>query len=352
MQLLEELIRDRGGSLLVLCGSRFTPTSYGGTVVEKMMPVAFEADGELDDADDSVYPVLTPAGRSSLVMTLETDTEKNDRIWSRVAPLDHLPPLHSPKPGATVLAELSDSAARNEPFPLVSWQRYGAGKCMTIASDRLWLLRFKMGDKYHWRVWSQCIQFLTLSRLMGEHKRIRLETDRSTYQNGERALVYAKVLDDSYNPENRSGFMVEVKSLNDTAATTYSMRLVPNVTKPGLFEGYFNPPKAGRYLVRSTTVESLLNSERERHWPPEISAIRSKVASCISVLDISGFRSVTWNSVVFEYSSSSPLDCTRYRPAFGGLKYPSKRPGLVTLGTRLSEVVLASASSSDVTSTK
>jgi hypothetical protein len=52
---------------------------------------------------------------------------------------------------------------------------------MSIATDRLWLLRFKTGDKYHWRVWSQCIQFLTLSRLMGEHKRIRLETDRAIY---------------------------------------------------------------------------------------------------------------------------------------------------------------------------
>ena len=66
-------------------------------------------------------------------------------------------------------------------IPLVAWQRYGTGKCMSIASDRLWRLRYRTGDKYHWRVWSQCIQFMTLSRLMGEHKRIRLETDRSTY---------------------------------------------------------------------------------------------------------------------------------------------------------------------------
>jgi len=291
MQLLEELIRDRGGSLLVLCGSRFTPTSYGGTVVEKMMPVAFEADGEWEDADDSVYPVLTPEGRSSLVMTLETDTETNDRIWSRVAPLDHLPPLHSPKPGATVLAELSDTAARNEAFPLVSWHRYGAGKCMTIASDRLWLLRFKMGDKYHWRVWSQCIQFLTLSRLMGEHKRIRLETDRSTYQNGERALVYAKVLDDTYNPENRSGFMIEVKLLDDAAGSTHSLRLVPNVTKPGLFEGYFNPPKAGRYLVQSNADDEEYSNTTEfqvADLNPEMANTDMQLARLKRIADISG----------------------------------------------------------------
>ncbi|MFT5473395.1 MAG: hypothetical protein ACI856_001727 [Kiritimatiellia bacterium] len=291
LQLLEELIRDRGGSLLVLCGSRYTPTSYSGTVIEKMMPVAFEAEGEWDDVDDSVYPVLTPEGRSSLVMTLETDTEKNDRIWSRVAPLDHLPPLRSPKPGATVLASLSDTSARNDAYPFVAWHRYGAGKCMSIASDRLWMLRFKMGDKYHWRVWSQSLQFLTLSRLMGEHKRIRLETDRSTYQNGERTLLYAKVLDDTYNPENRSGFRVEIKSLDDAAASTTSLRLVPNVTKPGLFEGYFNPPKAGRYLVQSNADDEDYSNTTEfqvTDLNPEMANTDMQLATLKRIADISG----------------------------------------------------------------
>jgi hypothetical protein len=120
----------------------------------------------------SVYPVLTPEGVSSMVMTLEDEPETNERIWSRMAPLDRVPPLLSPKLGATVLVGLSDTGARATSYPLVAWQRYGTGKCMSIATDRLWRLRFKTGDKYHWRIWSQCIQFMTLSRLMGEHKQI------------------------------------------------------------------------------------------------------------------------------------------------------------------------------------
>ncbi len=45
--LLEELVRDRGGSLLVLCGPMHTPTSYAGTPVETMLPVRFEARREM-----------------------------------------------------------------------------------------------------------------------------------------------------------------------------------------------------------------------------------------------------------------------------------------------------------------
>ena len=180
-QRLEELIKERGGSLLMLCGARFAPSSYAGTPVERMLPVRFDPDAPWEDIDESIYPVLTPEGRSSLVMTLETDRQENDLVWSRVAPLYRVPPLLAPRPGATVLAELSDTQSRAERYPLVAWQRYGTGKCMMMATDRLWLLRYKMGDKYHWRAWSQSIQFLTLSRLMGEHKRIRLETDRASY---------------------------------------------------------------------------------------------------------------------------------------------------------------------------
>ena len=149
---------------------------------------------------ESVYPVLTPEGVSSMVMTLEDDPETNERIWSRMAPLDRVPPLSSPKRGATVLVGLSDTGARAEQYPLVAWQRYGTGKCMSIATDRLWRLRFKTGDKYHWRIWSQCIQFMTLSRLMGEHKRIRLETDRAIYPVGDQVRLYAHVLDREFEP--------------------------------------------------------------------------------------------------------------------------------------------------------
>ena len=114
---LEELVRDRGGSLLMLCGSRFAPTSYAGTPVDRMLPVRFDPDGAWQEVDDSVYPVLTSEGKSSLVMTLETDSEKNDLVWSRVAPLDRVPPLLAPRPGATVLAELSDSRSRADRRP-------------------------------------------------------------------------------------------------------------------------------------------------------------------------------------------------------------------------------------------
>jgi hypothetical protein len=259
---LEELIRDRGGALLVLCGPMHTPSSFAGTPVETMLPVRFDPDSEWELISESVYPVLTAEGRSSMVMVLENETAENDRIWSRVAPLDHLPPLLGAKPGATVLATLSDTTGGAQRYPLVAWHRYGTGKCMSLATDRLWRLRFKTGDKYHWRVWSQCIQFLTLSRLMGEHMRIRLETDRSIYRDGEQARLYAHVLDEDYEPVVQNSFEITVNGV-DGNALKESISLKPDRTSPGLYEGYFTPPAPGRYRLEANEDDQEVSNTTE-----------------------------------------------------------------------------------------
>lgn len=289
-RLLEELVRDRGGSLLMLCGAMYSPTSYAGTPVEKMLPVQFDPDGSWEDVSESVYPVLTPEGRSSMVMTLENDTEKNDRIWSRVAPLDRLPPLLGPKPGATVLAGLSDTRSAGDRYPLVSWQRYGTGKCLAMATDRLWRLRFKTGDKYHWRMWSQCIQFLTLSRLMGEHKRIRLETDRSSYPFGDQARIYAHVLDDSFTPVIQPRFDVIVTALGDLG-TEQRVSLRPDATHPGLYEGYFSPQSPGRYRMEANVDDRRVANTTEfqvADFKREMVQTDAKIEHLQRIADLSG----------------------------------------------------------------
>jgi len=292
-QRLEELIKERGGSLLMLCGARFAPATYAGTPVERMLPVAFDPDAAWDEVDEGVYPVLTPAGRSSLVMTLETDRAENDLVWSRVAPLDRLPPLLAPRRGATVLAELSDTGSRADPFPLVAWQRYGTGKCMMMATDRLWLLRFKAGDKYHWRVWSQCVQFLTLSRLMGEHKRIRLETDRATYAAGAQVMLYAHLLDDDFEPVNQSGFEVEISSLaaDSSADVPQRITLRAAASTPGLYEGYFTPPRIGRYRVEASAPDRPVSNSTEFQVTdrrPELANTEVQVGRLRRMAELSG----------------------------------------------------------------
>ncbi|MFT5126931.1 MAG: putative membrane protein [Rhodothermales bacterium] len=277
MARLEELVRERGGSLLMLCGRRFAPASYVSTDVEKMLPVRFDPDAEWEEVDETVHPVITAEGRSSLVMTLEHEQGKNDAIWSTVAPLNEVPPLTTAKRGAIVLAELSDSESDDGGYPLISWQRYGTGKCMVIGSDNLWRLRFKTGDHYHWRMWSQCIQFLTLSRLMGEHRHIRLETDRVSYVAGNQVRIYASVLDEAYEAVSQPNYTVVVRSLGEADAPETTVTLRPNPANPGQYEGYFSPQTLGRYRLEpnpddveaANSIEFQISERRTEMAQPE-----------------------------------------------------------------------------------
>ena len=81
------------------------------------------------------------------------------------------------------------------------------------------------------------------------------------------------------------------ESLDDAAASTHSLRLVPNVTKPGLFEGYFNPPKAGRYLVRSNADDEEYSNTTEfqvADLNPEMANTDMQLARLKRIDDISG----------------------------------------------------------------
>ena len=98
---------------------------------------------------------------------------------------------------------------------------------------------------------------------MGEHKRIRLETDRATYPLGGQALLYAHVLDDSFEPVAQSGFEVTVSAADDSGGKPQRVTLRPDVENPGLYEGYFSPPRPGRYRMEATSADRSISNTTE-----------------------------------------------------------------------------------------
>jgi len=245
---IEELVQKHGGSFLMLAGQQNAPATYVGTPIASLLPVRVRAEG-WQDVDDSVTPVLAEGAADNVVMTLDSPKERNAELWAQVHPLFKLPALEGAKPAASVLATISRGSSRGEPYPLIAWQRYGSGKSLFVGSDQIWRLRFKQGDKYHARFWGQAIQFLTLSRLLGESKRIQLETDRQDYRLGQRVQVSANVLDENYQPVKAAAYTIY---LDRTIPTKHSaaVRLEPVPNIPGLYQGFVSPDQPGKYSVR------------------------------------------------------------------------------------------------------
>jgi len=254
MMRLEELVRERGGSLLVLAGQHNPLSNFLGTRIEPILPVRVRPDG-WESVDDTVSVEITEEGLKSTVVLLDADEQTNARLWSGVRPLHQVPALEGKKPAATLLATLSDQRRRSEPYPLIAWQRYGSGKSLYVGTDQLWRLRYKVGDRYHARFWGQAIQFLTLSRLLGENKRVHIEADAKSYRNGDRVEIYTNVLNENYEPVLSPTYTIYMEHVEGTEETK-PVRLEAVHGVPGLFQGYATPEEDGAYRLRADSSVS------------------------------------------------------------------------------------------------
>ncbi len=254
LELLEEQIRENGGSLIMLAGSQSAPASYRDTPLERVLPVKIGV-GKSKAVANNQYPLLPVDEARSSITTLAADADADQRIWARVRPLGQLPSLDGAKPGANVLLRLPGDSAGVADYPVVSWQSYGKGKCMFVASDRLWRLRLEVGDAHHARFWGQSIQFLAMSRLLGQNKRISLQAERSRYNPGEPIRIYANVLSDAYAPVKKESHTVVI-ARNDAEGSAAEVVLVPDPATPGLYFGTHVAGQEGEYLLRGQDGET------------------------------------------------------------------------------------------------
>jgi hypothetical protein len=260
---MDELVRDHGGSFLMLAGRNHAPGSYGGSPLETLLPVRLRGNA-FQSVDPEAFPAITSAGQESPVTALELLSSQNQQIWSLVRPMSHLPQLEGAKPAATVLAELTGLPGMPAAYPLIAWQRYGSGKVLFVGTDQLWRMRFKEGDKYHARLWGQAIQFLTMSRLLGENKRIRLETNRRDYRTGERIQISANVLNESFEPILAPAFNVLLERTQPSREQSV-VRLEPVPDIPGLYQGVLAAEQAGEFRLTAAEAEPEAANEVEFH---------------------------------------------------------------------------------------
>jgi hypothetical protein len=86
LERMAELVSERGGSLMMIAGKHHAPAEYVDTPIAKLLPVRLEAGGR-QDVSRHVHPVLTPAGKDSMVMVLESSDRRNEARWANVKPL-------------------------------------------------------------------------------------------------------------------------------------------------------------------------------------------------------------------------------------------------------------------------
>jgi hypothetical protein len=250
---LNKLVSDFGGALVVLAGKRFMPAAYRRSVLDKLLPVEFDAptlESNQDPvADKPIRLQLTSAGRASPMLRLSDKDTENANLWGQLPPIFWTAKVSRPKPAAEVLLVDPDPAkeSRFGKMPVIAVQQYGLGQVMFVGTDNLWRWRKNAGDFYYTAIWGQIAQRVSIQRLLGVSKRTQLNTDRQNYMSGDRVTVYARLYTgvgfDPVQEPSVKGFF----GLKNGQGSRPEVILRPIPEQPAMYRGEFVAPVAGAY---------------------------------------------------------------------------------------------------------
>ncbi|MBN1422197.1 MAG: VWA domain-containing protein [Planctomycetes bacterium] len=253
--LLEKFAGEQGGGIFFIAGEKFTlgflrdPRTAS---ILDLLPVEIDwgaAEQEIGVGRyyTRAWPIaVTQAGLAHAALRFDADPDRSRAIWDSLEGVYWSFPVRGPKPAATVLATHPDPSLGTSEGPriLLASQFYGAGRIVFAGFDETWRWQ-TLAEAAYRRYWAQWIRHLAEGRLVGG-RRALISSDRETYSLGDRILVSARVLDESWRPLAEPAVQATVTGPGG-AAETIVLDADPN--RPGWFRGGFDARSPGLYGI-------------------------------------------------------------------------------------------------------
>jgi hypothetical protein len=197
--LLEKYVSERGGTLVLLAGKRAMPLDFihDDEPFAKLLPISKPRVFK-DDAGFRV--TLTPEGLQTGFLRMEPNAGLSAETWSNLPP-HYWGIVGRAKDGAVSLAYIPsgqavDGAAAREMErnnALIVRQNFGFGKVVFVGIDSTWRWRFKKGDTYNHRFWSQMIRWAASDRaLVAGNEFVRFGAREPVYRADQDVEVVAR----------------------------------------------------------------------------------------------------------------------------------------------------------------
>ena len=240
-ELLREYVDRRGGGVLFL-GGREALSDGGWTAssLNDLLPT-FLPNGNHNFHRNPVTVKLTADGVDSPITRLLEDPQQNAERWKKLTYLADYEDPGTPKPGATVLAQMN---AGSRTLPLLITENFGHGRTAIMATGGTWRWQMSeaLGDPSHDLFWQQLLRWLVadspgpVSAAMPE----RLLADDG------RAQLTAQVRDRQYQPETDAHVSAHITGPGGLSAV---VDLTPSPDTAGLYHGEWAAANPGTYLA-------------------------------------------------------------------------------------------------------
>jgi hypothetical protein len=253
-ELLREYVDRRGGGILFLGGrSSLSDGGWGASSMNELLPTFLPA-GRNNFHRNPATVELTAAGADSPITRLLDDPAKNAERWKKLTYLADYEDAGSPKPGATVLANLNTGGRT---LPLLITESYGRGRTAIMATGGTWRWQMSeaLGDPSHDLFWQQLLRWL-VDESPGP---VAASMPVRTLMDEGRVELTAEVRDRQFQPAADAHVTAHIVGPEGMNAV---VDLTPSQEKPGEFKTEWTAEKPGTYLAE-VTAESAGNDRQE-----------------------------------------------------------------------------------------
>ena len=271
--LLAKFVSERGGGLLMLGGAEsFRQGQYQRTPVGDALPVYLDTGPE---------PAATAGWRLNLAREgwleawarlRENESDEKARLQAMPA-FEVLNPVRGVKPGASVVATVTDE--RGQEHPALVTQRFGRGRTAAMTVGDLWRWGMRDPDARHdlEKAWRQLARWLVAD----VPQRVELAVEPAPDQAAGAVRLQVQVRDPEYRPLDEASVMVEVTpaaSETNTPAGAVRLRAEPVASEAGLYETLYVARGTGGYRA-VVTVTNTVGAEvgrAEAGWAADLAA--------------------------------------------------------------------------------
>jgi hypothetical protein len=258
IRLLKQFCSEHAGGVLYVAGPKYSGRFLDDPQTRRMrdvVPVRLGDVGAMEVAsllatNTRAWPlgiVRKNVGRP--IMRFYPDEERSARRWETLPGVYWSFPAEAAKPAARVLIEHSDPTLRGPEGsrPLLVTGQYGSGRTVYIGFNGTWRWR-RVGPnaEFFRRFWIQTTRYLVEGRSLEGRRRGILETDRDTYDLGDRVRITAQLKDATYRPLLREEVQA-VHQAGDGQPETAVLKPVPQ--QPGQFETTLTARQTGFHTL-------------------------------------------------------------------------------------------------------
>jgi uncharacterized membrane protein len=280
--LLQKFVSERGGGFLMLGGMEtFDQGKYQRTPIGDMLPVYLDRVAEVTPPGPWRYDLTHEGYLQSWARVRDNEADEKARLQS-MAPFNVLNCVGEAKPGASVIAKVSNAAGAS--YPALVVQRFGRGRTAALTIGDFWHWGFHDAEAHRDmdKAWRQMMRWLVTD----VPNRVDLAAEPQSDDPNGAVLLQVRVRDPKFLPLDNATVSLQVQAVMADPASGAQTNIVhvpaePSGAEPGLYQATFVPRATGGYQasVAVTNSEGVEVGRASAGWSTDLAAEEFKSLS-------------------------------------------------------------------------